>query len=228
MPRCLAGEDLITTAHNNSGEIIPYILNYANLTPRYVIILFPGGAGNMDPHLEDGKLVYGFKKNFVIRTRRFIVDNEFATVATNASQSKERIQAILDDLKNRFPTAQIYLMSTSKGTFDSMELAGYLSDKIAGVIHTSSLARIAAFDAGQYKNRQLVVHHRDDGCQVTPFSAAQASHDKYGTELIAMEGGISVGDPCEPFGHHGFNGIESETIAAIKQWIKQGPAGTNR
>jgi hypothetical protein len=227
-PLCLAGEELITTAHYNSGETVPYILNYTNLTPRYVIILFPGGAGNIDPRLEDGKLVYGFKKNFVIRTRSFIVDNEFSTVATNASQSKERIQAMLDDLKNRFPTAQIYLMSTSKGTFDTMELAGYLSDKIAGVIHTSSLARIASFDASQYKNRQLAVHHRDDGCQVTPFNAAQASHDKYGTELIAMEGGISVGDPCEPFGHHGYNGIEKETIAAIKQWIKRGQAGMSQ
>jgi hypothetical protein len=223
-PLCLAGEDLITTAHYNSGEMVPYILNSSNLTPRYIIILFPGGAGNMDPHLEDGKLVYGFRKNFVIRTRRFIVDDEFATVATNASQSKERIQAILDDLKNRFPKAQIYLMSTSKGTFDSMELAGYLSDKIAGVIHTSSLARVASFDASQYKNRQLLVHHRNDGCHVTPYNAAQAAHDKYGTELITMEGGITVGDPCEPFGHHGFNGIESETIAAIKKWIKQGTA----
>jgi hypothetical protein len=223
-PFCLAGEDLITTAHNNSGEMVPYVLNYSNLTPRYIIILFPGGAGNMDPHLEDGKLVYGFRKNFVIRTRKFIIDDEFATVATNASQSKERIQAILDDLKNRFPTTQVYLMSTSKGTFDTMELAGYLSDKIAGVIHTSSLARIASFDASQYKNRQLLVHHRNDGCHVTPYNAAQAAHDKYGTELITMEGGITVGDPCEPFGHHGFNGIESETIAAIKKWIKQRPA----
>jgi len=35
-----------------------------------------------------------------------------------------------------------------------------------------------------------------------------------------MEGGISVGDPCEPFGHHGFNWTESETIDAIKKWIK--------
>jgi len=64
-------------------------------------------------------------------------------------------------------------MSTSKGTFETMELAGYLSDKIAGVIHTSSLAHIASFDASQYKNRQLVVHHRNDSCHVTPFNAAR-------------------------------------------------------
>ena len=41
-------------------------------------------------------------------------------------------------------------------------------------------------------------------------------------ELIAMEGGISVGDPCEARAYHGFNCIERETIDAIKQWIRKG------
>jgi hypothetical protein len=34
----------------------------------------------------------------------------------------------------------------------------------AGEIHTSSLNKIHEFDARKYKNRQLVVHHRNDGC----------------------------------------------------------------
>lgn len=212
---------MFTTAQYKSGETVPYILNYDNLAPSYVIILFPGGNGVMNPHMEGEKLVYQFKGNFLIRARKFIVDHEFATVATNSTQSSERIQAIIDDLKNRFPAAQIYLMGTSNGTFDTMALAGYLSDKIAGEIHTSSLKGIAAFNAKKYLNRHLVVHHRHDSCVATPFSAAQASHDSYGNELIAMEGGISVGDPCEAFAYHGYNGIENATIDAIKKWIKQ-------
>ena len=66
------------------------------------------------------------------------------------------------------------------------------------------------------------MHHKEDGCRVTPFFAAEASQQRFGNDLIAMEGGISVGDPCQPFGHHGFNGIERETIDAIKQWIRKG------
>jgi hypothetical protein len=220
-PLCHAAEELITTAQYKNGDIAPYVLNYRNLSPRYVVILFPGGNGNMDPHIEDGKLVYSFKGNFVIRTRKWMIDDEFATAATNSTQSPERIQVILDDLTNRFPSAKIYLMGTSKGTHDTMALAHYLSDKIAGEIHTSSLQSIASFNAGQFKNRQLIVHHRNDGCHATGYSHAEASHIKYGTELITMDGGISIGDPCEPFGHHGFNGIEKETIDAIKIWIKK-------
>src|ERR1700752_2129434 len=136
--RCLAAEELITTAHYANGEQVPYILNSGNALPKYVIILFPGGSGIVDPRMEDGKLVYGRKDNFLLRARPFIVDDEFATVTTNSTQSEERIQAVLDDIKRRFPEAQIYLMGTSNGTGLTLALAGYLADKIAGEIHTSS------------------------------------------------------------------------------------------
>lgn len=187
-----------------------------------MIILFPGGSGTVNPRMQDGNLVYGFKGNFLLRARAFIVDDEFATVTTNSTQSEERIQALLDDIKSRFPNAQIYLMGTSNGTGPTMALAGYLSDKIAGEIHTSSGSEIYRFDARKYKNRQLIVHHKDDTCRSTPFFAAEASHQRYGNDFIAMEGGVSVGDPCEAFAHHGYNGIERETVDAIKKWIKRG------
>ena len=219
---CIAMEELVTTAHNKDESVIPYVLNYKNPSPKYVIILFPGGNGAMNPHMQDGVLVYKYKKNFVMRTRKHIVDDDFATVATNSSQVSERIQAIIDDVKQRFPAARIYLMGTSNGTFDTMHLAGYLSERIAGEIHTSSLASVASFNAKQYKNRHLFVHHKNDECRATPFSAVESSHQSYGNELIAMSGGQPQGDPCEPFGYHGFHGVEKETINAIKTWIKQG------
>jgi len=37
-----------------------------------------------------------------------------------------------------------------------------------------------------------------------------------------MQGGISAGEFCEAFSHHGYNGIERETMQAIKAWIKKG------
>src|ERR1035437_7132483 len=150
---CVAGEDLITDAREKSGETVPYIVNYNNLQPSYALILFPGGSGIVDPHIEDGKLVYQARDNFLLRARSFIVDEEFVTVTTNSTHNPERIQAIIDDLTKRFPKAQVYLMGTSRGTSDTMELAEYLSEKIAGEIHTSSLQNIASFDAKKYANK---------------------------------------------------------------------------
>jgi hypothetical protein len=218
----MASEELITSASTSSGDPVPYVLNREPESPRYVFILFPGGAGAVDPHIEDGTLVYSAKSNFLLRARQFIVDEEFATVSANASPRKERIQAIIDDLARRFPGAEVYLVGTSNGTEATIALADYLSDRIAGEIHTSSLARIAAFDAKRYKNRHLVVHHKDDACKNTPFHAAEYSHQHYGNDFIAMEGGTSLGNACGPFAYHGYNGIERETVEAIKQWVKRG------
>jgi hypothetical protein len=217
-----AEEELLTAPYSDTENGVPYVFNHIGMQPHYILILFPGGTGSVDPKMEDGKLVYKAKGNFLLRARQYFVDEEFATVATNSTQSSSRIQALLDDLKRRFPQAKIYLAGTSKGTYDTLELAAYLSDKIAGEIHTSSMKRISFLNPKDYKNRQLIVHHREDTCMVTPLSASQASHDRYGTELIVMEGGISVGDVCEAFAHHGYNGIEKETAEAIKNWVRQG------
>jgi hypothetical protein len=201
---------------------VPYILNSSLATPRYVLILFPGGSGRVDPHMRDGELVYGFQGNFLLRSRRYMVDDDFATVTTNSSESEACIQAVLDDIKRRFPGAQVYLMGTSNGTAATMALAGYLSERIAGVIHTSSRSEIEQFDSRRYMNRQLIVHHKRDACRGTPFFAAEAAHRRFGTDFIAMDGGTSVGHPCEALAYHGYNGIERETVAAIKKWIRQG------
>jgi hypothetical protein len=217
-----AAEELVTTARSASGDAVPYVLNSAGPPPKYVIILFPGGTGIMNPRMQGGRLVYDYSGNFLLRSRPHFVDADFATIATNASDSEERIQAILDDLHRRFPQAKVYLAGTSNGTHATMKLAGYLQDRIAGVIHTSSRAQIYSFDAKQYRNRQLVVHHVNDWCRVTPYSAALRSHEKFGNDFIAMEGGISVGNECEAFAHHGYNGIERETAEAIKAWIRKG------
>jgi len=217
-----AAEELVTTAHFAGGDPVPYILDAESASPRYVVILFPGGSGQVNPRLQGGKLVYGFRGNFLVRSRPLIVDEEFATVTTNTTHDPEQVQALLDDVKRRYPQAKIYLMGTSNGTAATMALADYLSGRIAGVIHTSSLEEIYRFDARKYKNRQLIVHHRNDGCRVTPFFAAETAGRRGGADFIAMEGGISVGDPCEARAYHGYNGIERETIDAIKAWIKRG------
>lgn len=218
---CLAAEELITSAVTHEGKTIPYILNTAGNVPRYVIILFPGGNGVVNPRIEDGNLVYEKRGNFLLRSRKFLVDNEFAAVTTSSTQVEQNVQALLDDLHARFPGAAIFLMGTSRGTYDTMALADYLADKVAGEIHTSSLSQIAYFDARKYPNRHLVVHHKLDACRSTPYGSAARSHDAYGNDFIAMDGGYSEGDPCEAHAYHGYQGIEKETIAAIKQWIRQ-------
>ena len=37
--------------------------------------------------------------------------------------------------------------------------------------------------------------------------------------LQSFRGGISVGDPCEAFAHHGYNGIERDVVQHIATWL---------
>ena len=61
--------------------------------------------------------------------------------------------------------------------------------------------------------------HRMDSCSGTVITSAERSHRVYGTPLIVMEGGVSVGRPCEAYAHHGFNGIEKATVDRIVAWM---------
>ena len=129
--------------------------------------------------------------------------------------------ALLDDLARRFPKAAVYIIGTSRSTYATMRLAESLDGRVAGFVHSSSMNPIAVFDPRALKSRHLIVHHRNDTCRVTGYASAASSHERYGTELLTMEGGITEGDPCEAFAHHGYNGIERETVEKIKAWIRR-------
>ena len=194
--------------------------------PKYLLVLFPGGSGDMNLRMEGDSIKFDLIHNFLIRARPLFVDSEFATVSTNATSNQKRVAALLDDINRRFkrrsPIAQVYFIGTSNGTGPTMRLAEFLQDKVAGEIHTSSLSQIDSFDGKAYRNRHLAVHHINDWCPVTPYSAAKRSNEKFGTELLTMEGGISKGNECAGYSHHGFNGIEQKTVDAIKEWIRKG------
>ena len=151
----IAADELITTAKNADGEVVPYVLNAANPQPKYVVILFPGGNGQMNPHLDKGRVVYGFGGNFLIRGREFLADEEFATVATNTTSDEPRVQALLDDLKRRYPNAQIYLMCTSRGTIATVKLAGAVK---------CFTARTTEFTAAELSRQQRMKNCRDCNC----------------------------------------------------------------
>ena len=216
-------DDLVTSAHYANGESVPYILTTGPTPVKFVAILMPGGVGRLEPHMESGQLQFLSTSNFLIRSRGLFADNEFAAASTDATYSAERMQAIVDDIHMRFAEAEIYIVGTSRSTYATMRLAEPLDGKVAGFIHTSSMDGIASFDTRNFKSRHLLVSHKDDSCRVTHPASAESAHEKYGTSLIVMEGGITTGDPCEAAAHHGYNGIENETVERIKAWIRNSP-----
>ncbi len=205
-----------------ASEAISYLLTLKDGTPAYATILMPGGRGILNPRMENGKVALSMAGNFLIRSRERFADGRFVAASSDASSTVPRMLAIVEDLERRFGRIAIYIVGTSRSTDVTMALAAPLDGRVAGFVHTSSMNPIASFDTRKFKSRHLIVHHKDDHCRVTRFGSAEQNNRSYGTPLIVMEGGKSTGDDCEAYAHHGYNGVEQETVDRIKAWIVAG------
>jgi hypothetical protein len=215
--------DELATATLSSGEAFNYILTTRSPGKiAYGVILMPGGNGRLTPRMVGGRLVFAAGGNFLIRSREVFADQQFVAASTDATTTPDQILAIVRDLDKRYGPIAIYVIGTSRSTEATMALSRPLDGQVAGFIHSSSMSGIAGFDTRGFKSRHLIVLHKMDACRVTSPSAGVSAHNKYGTELIEMEGGKSTGDDCEAFAHHGYNGIERETVDKMKAWITAG------
>ena len=117
-------DQLIDNVRYSDEFTVSYILTSQHQSPRYVLILMPGGAGTLNPHINnEGKLQFGFAGNFLIRSRNQFCDSQFTTASTNSTESPERMGALVNDLQTRFPNAKICMVGTSRSTYSTMGLA---------------------------------------------------------------------------------------------------------
>jgi len=216
-----AADELVLVRSHEAGAVA-YVLTTGGSTPAYAVIMMPGGNGILDPRMTNGRLTMRAGGNFLIRSRALFASGPFVAASTDATTSPERILAIAGDLQKRFGPLKVYVVGTSRSTESTMALSAPLDGKVAGFVHSSSMNPIGSFDTRNFRSRHLIVLHRSDPCRVTQPSNGAAAHRKYGTELIEMDGGKSTGPDCEAFSHHGYNGIEAETVEKIKAWIVAG------
>ncbi|CAM3704651.1 hypothetical protein [Polynucleobacter antarcticus] len=216
-------DSFVNTAHYDDGDKIPYILTSVNLSsPKYILIMMPGGNGMMSIQKNiDGTIYFQSGGNFLIRSRAIFTDDEFSTISIDGDRSIKRMRIVVRDLKSKFPNAQIYIVGTSRSTLATIYQSENMDGEVTGFIHTASMSAIGGLDTRKSKSRHLIVAHKYDECRLTPPSSSLENNRRYGTDLILMEGGVTEGDPCQALGYHGFNGIETETIQKIKNWVKK-------
>jgi len=211
-------------------------------------ILFSGGSGAIGLRVEAGQ-VKSSSNNFLVRSRAEFARHGIAAAVVDAPSDQrlgmsdsfrsgiehvKDIAAVVHDLKTRFPSLPVFLVGTSRGSISAAYVGRALGADIAGVVLTSSVylassnrrrgaqAGLSGFDFAGIKSPVLLVHHRDDGCSVTPYAEAMklASH----FPLVSVAGGKpAVSAPCEALSAHGFLGKESETVAAIANWMLDKP-----
>ncbi len=235
------------------GEIEQAYLLLRRGTPvKVVAVLFTGGFGLLKLRAVDGEIAWDKTGNsfLVINKDRFVDDETAVAVVDAPSDQREfgytpkvrksaehatDVRGVVDDLKNRFPGARVFLIGTSQGSTSAAYAGKALGKDIAGVILTASVfaaapaswrllhdPNLSDFDFAQIQAPLLIVHHVDDRCVATPYSAAERLADRY--PLIVVRGGEPVRDNgCGPMGPHGFLGREEAVATEIRNWMHGRP-----
>ncbi|MGA0031831.1 MAG: alpha/beta hydrolase [Burkholderiales bacterium] len=215
------------------------ILAIAPEKPQAAVVLFAGGNGGIGIK-PDGSITRG--GNFLVRSRKHFAGHNLLTVVIDAPSDRDSvpretaehvtdIRAVIAWVRQQ-AKVPVWLVGTSRGT----QSAAYVSTKLPqaeggpdGVVLTSSMVEdrrgtaVPDMDIDRLRIPVLVVHHKQDGCRYCLFSGVPRLMDRLAAaprkELIAIEGGNDVGDPCRGRAFHGYNGIEPEVVGKIAKWI---------
>jgi pimeloyl-ACP methyl ester carboxylesterase len=216
--------------------------------PAAVLVLLSGGFGRLDiaPNgtlrndnnfLVRSRALFVAQGNAVLlpdppsdRSRPPYLGGDFRDGAEHAAD----LAALVAWARARYGKP-VWLVGTSRGTHSAANAATRLKEAAApdGIVLSSSI--LARSRSGESTARPLteldltaltlpvlVVHHEADPCGVCPPALLPElmKHLPAGTPLHTFSGGQSRGGACEPFSHHGYNGIEERVVADMTAWIR--------
>jgi hypothetical protein len=239
-----AGEDLIQLP-TRPGVTQPFWVMTPPGKPVASVILFTGGPGILGSARQP--VLRG--KNFLIRSRDKFAEAGFVVASVDVpsdhqegldnfrhtAEHAQDIAAVIAYLRQK-ASVKVWLIGTSMGTISAANVAaGLKAGGADGLVLTSSIvgqnARRAPVnalvDVDQIVIPTLVVHNKEDGCPICPFSIVPSFVERFTRaprkELIAVSGGDPPqSDPCEALSRHGYLGIEGEVVGDIARWIKGG------
>jgi hypothetical protein len=183
-------------------------------SPQAAVILIPGGNGVMN--IKPDGTFGGLGGNQLVRTRKAYLAHGVATLTIDIGVN---VAAAVTYMRAVAP--KVVIAGTSRGT---LRVPNGLSANPNGIVLTAAFlpdVRAKIGNAGALPPT-LVVQHRLDSCRhtlpgnVEPFQAWGGAKVK----VAWMEGGVSVGDPCEAKAYHGFNGLDGQVVSAVAQFAK--------
>jgi hypothetical protein len=184
-------------------------------SPKASVILMPGGNGAI--HAGDHGDIYALKGNQLVRTREAYAARGLAVLVADAGTDLKSAVNYMAAIKR-----PVTVIATSRGTQRAAEgiAAGARPDALvltSGFLSPESGASrsvMSILGSPSLLPRTLVIHHRQDSCKFTqpagvdPFIKWSAGKAR----VSWVSGGDEQGDPCEAFGHHGFNGLDSQVV----------------
>lgn len=234
----LAGE--LVSLPTRPGVTQGLYFDSASPHPPWVLMLFAGGDGKI------GLTGSGPERagNFVIKTASYWTEAGQATAMFDVPSDQDGgvsdafrlgpaaaqdVAAAVAAVRQRYPGAKVALLSTSRGTITvgnvlkrNPALAdAYILTSPVTLAHRQQVGLSGMSWPGN-KARVLVVSNEHDACGVSPFGEAKSMAGANGFDFIAVSSSTAKGNQCGPKSPHGYLGIETRTLDAIRKWL--GPA----
>lgn len=170
-----------------------------------LVILMPG-AGGATP------------SDFLVRNKGQIGGADVSVVVTtSAAEAASLSQGA--SAKNR----KVVLVGMSRGSIDVANALAAGARASGVVLVSGAYDKVrASLGAPSRLPATLLVHHRDDGCQVTPPAAVSSFVAWSGGRASARwidNRGTPVPNPCGPRGAHGFFMQDGAAVSAINGFI---------
>jgi hypothetical protein len=238
------GAEELVTLPVREGVSESYLLVYDKSSPpKAVAVSFIGGSGAIDleKRMRGGGARFGPGANVLIRIRESLAGKDIADAIVDAPSDRlpsgmsddfrggdehaADTRKVVADLHARFPQARIFLIGTSRGSISVAHLAVSLSDVVQGAILSSTVTvgnqagpGLSTFDFASIKVPLLWVHHRDDGCRLSPYAGAQRAAQ--GGAFVSVSGGDPPqSGPCDPLSPHGYFGREQPVTQAMRNYM---------
>jgi len=222
--------------------------------PVASVVLLDGGGGTLELGSAFGRPTVSGKMRFgfLTRTREEFAKSGLMVALVDkpsdqqylgrpfrmSSEHAQDIKAVVSYLKNE-ADLPIWLVGMSDGAFSAPNGAIRLKEEVDGLVLVSSLTisrkryriytshpnAILDMDLDRIIVPTMIVHHRNDKCDVCPPSGAQkikeALVNSKKVELMYFSGGKRPkSKPCYARSAHGFYGIEDQVVTGIADFIK--------
>lgn len=213
--------------------------------PKASVVLYAGGSGSIGIGKE-GSLKSG--GNFLVRTRELFTEQGFLVLVPDRpsdwagsdkfsyrlTEAHAQDAAALIAFLRAEANVPVWLVGTSRGSISAANAAARTGKNgPEGIVLTASVTnggnklRPSLEDVAldRITAATLILGHEDDDCYVTPWSEqVDLVGDFTKTrkiQAIGVAGGGSgdLSAPCGSHSHHGFLGIEKETVARIAAWV---------
>lgn len=192
-----------------------YGLVNAPRAPRASIVLIPGGNGHLGIR-ADGSFS-ALRGNQLVRTRQAYARAGVASVVVDSGVS---VASAVAYLRQRFGRP-VTVAATSRG---SLRLAEALGARPNGIVITAGFLDQVRGQIGSpgALPATLVVHHRRDGCHLTPPSGVEPFKAWGGAKVrvVWIDGGQDGGNPCQAAGYHGFAGNDGRVVGVVAGFAK--------